>query len=70
MEKELEEWYRLHKVHFYAGSFQTKDLANYLKVDPRTIQRSLKGKGKPSSEQLAQIKRYTDAQESKLKEFL
>jgi transcriptional regulator with XRE-family HTH domain len=68
MEKELEEWYELHRVHFYMGSYQTKELANYLEVSPRTIQRWLKGKGKPSTEQLAQIKRYLASLESKLEE--
>ena len=56
MEKELEEWFKLHK--FYMGDYQTKDLAEYLKVSPRTIQRWLKEKTKPSEEQLAQISKY------------
>lgn len=68
MEKELEEWYKLHKFHLYAGNFQTKDLANYLKVSPRAIQRWLKGKNKPKSEQLAQIKRYLAIQAPASKE--
>ncbi len=58
MEKELEEWYKLHKFHFYSGSYETKDLADFLGVNPRTIQRWLKEKGKPNSEQLALIKGY------------
>jgi len=58
MDKELEEWYKLHKLHFYSGSYQTKDLANFLGISPRTIQRWLKEKSKPSKEQLAHIKRY------------
>lgn len=70
MEKELEEWYNLHKFYFYAGSYQTKDLANYLKVNPRTIQRWLKGKNNPNPEHLAQIKRYLAAQGSESKELL
>lgn len=70
MEKELEEWYKLHKFHFYAGSYETKDLANYLKVSPRTIQRWLKGKSKPDPEELAQIKRYLDTLESESRESL
>lgn len=59
MEKELEEWFKLHK--FYMGDYQTKDLANYLKVSPRTIQRWLKEKGKPNPEQLALIRRYSES---------
>lgn len=58
MEKELEEWYKLHKFHLYSGKFQTKDLARYLSVNPRTIQRWLKEKSKPSEEQKAQIMKY------------
>ena len=65
MDKELEEWYKLHQFHLYSGSYETKDLANFLSVSPRTIQRWLKNKSKPSKEQLAQIKRYLAERESK-----
>lgn len=58
MEKELEEWYKLHKFHLYAGSYETKELAKSLGVSLRTIQRWLKEKTKPDKERLAQIKRY------------
>jgi transcriptional regulator with XRE-family HTH domain len=66
MEKQLEEWYKLHQFHLYSGSYETKDLANFLSVGPRTIQRWLKNKSKPSKEQLAQIKRYLAERESKI----
>ena len=66
MDKELEEWYKLHQFHLYSGSYETKDLANFLSVSPRTIQRWLKEKTKPSKEQLAQIKRYLAERESKI----
>ena len=56
MVTELEEWYKLHK--FYMGEYRTKDLAQYLKVSPRTIQRWLKDQTKPRKEQLAQIAKY------------
>jgi transcriptional regulator with XRE-family HTH domain len=65
MDKELEEWHKLHKFHFYSGSYQTKDLAKYLRVCPRTIQRWIKGKTKPSKEQLAQISKYLKENERK-----
>ena len=65
MDKELQEWYNLHKFHFYSGSYETKDLANFLVVSPRTIQRWLKEKTKPSKEQLVKIKRYLTEKESK-----
>ena len=58
MEKELEEWYKLHKFYFYAGSYETKDLAVFLGVSPRTIQRWLKEKSKPNEGQLAKIRLY------------
>ncbi len=58
MDKELEEWYKLHKFHLYTSNYETKDLASYLEVSPRTIQRWLKEKGKPTKEQLSQISRY------------
>jgi len=65
MDKDLEEWYKLHKFHFYAGSYETKDLAKYLVVSPRTIQRWVKEKTRPSKEQLAQIRRYLAQNETK-----
>ncbi len=66
MDKELEEWYKLHQFHLYSGSYETKDLANFLSVSHRTIQRWLKNKSKPNKEQLAQIKRYLAERESKI----
>ncbi len=65
MDRELEEWYKLHKFYFYSGSYETKDLAKHLGVSPRTIQRWLKEKTKPAKEQLAQIKRYLAENQSK-----
>ena len=58
MDKELEEWHKLHKFHLYTSNYETKDLANYLGVSPRTIQRWLKEKGKPTKEKLAKIGGY------------
>ena len=66
MDKELEEWYKLHKFHFYSGSYETKDLAEYLGVSPRTIQRWIRENTKPDKEQLAQINRYLKENESKI----
>ena len=65
MDKELEEWYKLHKFHFYSGSYETKELANYLGTSPRTIQRWIKEKSRPSKKQLIQISRYLRENESK-----
>lgn len=58
MDKELEEWLNLHKTYLYTGSYQTKDLANYLGVSPRTIQRWIIEKTIPTKEQLMRIKAY------------
>lgn len=66
MEKELEEWYKLHQFHLYSGSYETKELAKFLGVSPRTIQRWLKERTKPSKEQLAQIKRFLSQNEPKM----
>lgn len=58
MDEELQQWHNLHKFYFYSGSYETKDLANFLGVSPRTIQRWLKEKTKPNKAQLAQINEY------------
>lgn len=58
MDKELEEWHKLHKFHLYSGIYETKELADFLKVSPRTIQRWLKEKTKPNKRQLVRIKEY------------
>lgn len=65
MEKELEEWYQLHKFYYNMGEYQTKDLASYLNVSTRTLQRWLKGKTQPDKEQLNQIRRYLDSIQTK-----
>ena len=65
MDKELEEWYKLHRFHLYSGSYETKELAKRLGVSPRTIQRWLKEKTKPSKERLVKIKRYLAEKELK-----
>ncbi len=57
MLKELEEWRKLHDFYKYSD-YLTKDLANFLNVSPRTIQRWIKGSAKPSEEKIEQIKIY------------
>jgi len=57
MENELKAWQELHKFYMY-NNYLTKDLAAYLKVSPRTIQRWLKGKTHPNQEGLSLIKKY------------
>jgi len=56
MEKALEEWIDWHKGQI--SSFHTKDLAAYLGVSTRTIQRWMKGQTKPREEQLQRIAQY------------
>lgn len=59
MNEILQEWLKLHK--FYKGfDFLTKDLAEYLNVNPRTIQRWIKGKTLPNAEKLAKIRDYLE----------
>lgn len=65
MEKELQEWYQLHKFHIYSGSYETKELAKFLGITPRTIQRWIKEKSKPNKEELVRIKRYLAENERK-----
>jgi transcriptional regulator with XRE-family HTH domain len=60
-----EEWVRLHRFHSYSGSYETKDLARFLGVSTRTIQRWLKDKTKPNKARLAQIGEYLTQKEPK-----
>lgn len=64
MDKKLEEWLNLHNFYLYSGSYETKNLANYLAVTPRTIERWIKEKTKPKKEQLARIKMYLEAKKA------
>jgi len=64
MDKELQEWSQLHELYMYAGSYQTKELAEFLGVAERTIQRWLKEKTKPNAKQLARINEYLGIQNS------
>ena len=57
MERELEEWSRLHKFYRYCD-YLTNELAGHLKVSPRTIQRWVKGKKHPNEKKLDLIKKY------------
>ena len=69
MEKTLEEWYKLHKFYLYMDKYRTKDLADYLKVNTRTIQRWLLGKGSPNEEKINKIKQYLTSKEFKNEEL-
>lgn len=60
MKNPFEEFRELHK--FYAGfDYRTKEIAEYLNVSTRTIQRWLKGKTGPSKSQLKKIQAYLNS---------
>jgi len=56
MDERLKEWVYWHKGQI--SSFHTKDLAVYLGVSTRTIQRWMREQTKPSGEQLRRIALY------------
>ena len=64
MDQELQEWNKLHEYYMYGGGYQTRELAEFLGVSERTIQRWLKEKTKPNKKQLAQISKYMDMKKS------
>lgn len=57
MEEELEELRRLHKFYLYSD-YKTGEIAKYLKVSRRTIQRWLKERNKPNIKNLRKIRKY------------
>lgn len=61
MDNELQEWRKLHEFYMYSGDYQTKELATFVNVSERTIQRWLKEKTKPNEKQLAMIGRYLES---------
>lgn len=66
MKNPIEEFKKLHE--FY-GSFdyQTKELAEYVCVSTRTIQRWMKGKTAPSDDEIKKIKAYLMAKRTSSK---
>ena len=64
MDKELQEWFNLHNFYLYSGSYETKGLADYLGVTPKTIERWIKGKIRPKKEQLAKIRLYLESKKT------
>ena len=60
MENPIGEFKRLHE--FYGGfDYKTKELAEYLDVSTRTVQRWMKGKTAPSDGETKKIKAYLTA---------
>ena len=56
----VEEFKKLHKFYIYTEHYQTKDLAEFMGVNARTIDRYMSGKTKPSQARLRQIQAYLD----------
>lgn len=54
MENAIKKWQELHKFYLY-NDYLTKDLAEYVGVSTRTIQRWLKGKNNPPRAKLKKI---------------
>jgi len=66
MENPIREFRKLHK--FYGGfDYQTKELAEYLSVSTRTVQRWMKGKTAPSTDEMKKIKAYLTAKKASCK---
>jgi len=59
MEKELDEFKKLHDFYLYCD-YKTSELAKWLHVSPRTIRRWLSGKTKPDEEKLKEIRKYLE----------
>ena len=64
MNNPLEEYKKLHA--FYKGGFdyQTKEIAAYLGVSTRTIQRWMKGRTAPSEDELKKIQSFLKSKKS------
>ena len=60
MQNPLEKFKKLHKFYFGGVDYQTKELAGYLGVSTRTIQRWIKSQTIPSEKQLKKIQAYLE----------
>jgi len=58
MDGRLKEWAHRHRWLPEYHGFTTKNLAAYLGVSTRTIQRWMKNKGQPSEAQLVRIEQF------------
>ncbi len=57
MENPLKEWQELHRFYKYSG-YLTKELAEYIGVSTRTIQRWMKGKNNPPEAKIKKIEAF------------
>lgn len=54
-------WVENHKHDLYTEQHQTKQLAEFIRVSERTIQRWIKGIGKPKEHHLKLIQEHLDS---------
>ena len=59
MEEELEELRKLHQFYLYSD-YKSGEIAKYIGVSKRTIQRWLKGVNKPNIKKLRKIRKYLE----------
>ncbi|MCP4651511.1 MAG: helix-turn-helix transcriptional regulator [PVC group bacterium] len=57
MNKELAQWIELHRI-YGEYRYSTKELAEYLGVSTRTIQRWVKGQYEPNQKNIILIRKY------------
>lgn len=58
----FQEWAKQHKDHLYFVGYRTTELAEFLNVNRRTIQRWIRGTSKPSEAKQEQIRQYLETQ--------
>lgn len=63
-QKPLEEFKKLHNIYLYSD-YKIKDLARYLNISRRTVERWLSGKYSPSEEKLKKINEYLSLNKSR-----
>jgi len=63
MKNPLEEYKRLHNFYMYSD-YLTKELAAYINVSTRTIQRWMKGKNKPPEAKIKKIEAFLDSKKT------
>jgi len=65
MENPLEEFKILHQQYTGGFDYQTKELAEFVGVSTRTIQRWMRGKTSPSEDELKKIQAYLSSKKSR-----
>lgn len=65
----IEDFKKLHEEYKWSGYFEVKNLAKFLRINPRTIHRWLSGQNKPSFARMRQVATYLDYRLGLLPEF-